>query len=103
MLELCLQRERHRTLAPVEQVSEATVGDHEVRKGVCPSRDECERRLVRLGLESAFQHADRLASTRDGSENPESISVLLDLDVLLRERTTMRCARQRDRLSAFAA
>ena len=103
MLELCLQRKRHGTLAPVEQVSEAAVGDHDVGKGVRPSRHDCERLLIRLGIKSELQHANRLASTRHGSENPETIGVLHDLDVLLRERTTMRCAGERDRLSALAA
>ena len=78
--------------APVEQVSEAAVGDHDVGKGVRPSRHDCERLLIRLGIKSELQHTDRLASTRHGSENPETIGVLHDLDVLLRERTTMRCA-----------
>ena len=103
MLELCLQRKRHGTLAPVEQVSEAAVGDHDVGKGVRPSRHDCERLLVRLGIKSELQHTDRLASTRHGSKNPESIRVLHDLDVLLRERTTMRCAGQGHCLSALAA
>src|SRR6185503_12066126 len=103
MLELCLQRKRHGTLAPVEQVSEAPVGDHNVGKGVRYSRHDCERLLIRLGIKSELQHPDCLASTRHGSENPEAIRVLHDLELLLRERTAMRCASQHHRLSALAA
>jgi hypothetical protein len=61
-----------------------------VPRVVGSSRHDCERLLVRLGIKSELEHADRLASTRHGSENPESVRVLHDLDVLLRERTTMR-------------
>ena len=97
MLDLRLQRERHRTLAPVEQVREAAVGDHDVGKGVRPRRDCCQRLPVRLVIESQLQDADRLAATRDGSEDPEATEVRDDLDLLLGERTTVRCTRERDR------
>ena len=102
MLELCLQRKRHRALAPVEQIGEAAVGDHDVCKGVSPRRNGCQRLLIRLVIKSELQHANRLAATRDGSEDPESIVVPGDLNLLIRERTTMRCLRQRDCLAAFA-
>ena len=87
---------------PVEQVSEAAVGDHDVGKGVGPSRHDCERRLVRLGLKSESQYATaspRLVTGADTRIHPSAHN----LDVLLRERTAMRCPRKRDRLSAFAA
>ena len=96
MLELCLQRERHRTLAPVEQVGEAAVRDHDVGKGVRPRRDCCQRLRVRLVIESQRQDADCLAAARHGSEDPEANNVRDDLNLLLRERMTMRRSCERD-------
>ena len=61
MLDLSLQRERHRTLAPVEQVREAAVGDHDVGKGVRPRRDRCQRLPVRLVTDSQLQDADTMS------------------------------------------
>ena len=43
VLDLRLQRERLRALSPLKQVCESAVRDHDVRKGVCPCRDCCQR------------------------------------------------------------
>ena len=63
MLDLRLQRQRHRTLPPIEQVRKPAVSDHDVREGVRRARDAGDRLLVGLLIEPHLQDADGLAAT----------------------------------------
>ena len=109
VLDLGGERERHRALAPLEQVGVPAVGDDDVRERVAGLRDRRRSSASSGGAGSAeLEHADRLAAAGDRRVEPRAVVVLDDLDALARAaparaacRRARRARRSRARRGAW--
>jgi hypothetical protein len=103
VLDLGLERERQRTLTPLVEVGEPTIGDHDVGQRVRGQSNAVDRALVGRAIERQLQDADRLAAAGHRSEQPTAAVLDEDLDLLLGQRAPLGGADQRHGIAALAS